>query len=143
MKLAEIMSPDPEWIRPETSVEDAACKMRELDTGFILIGDGDRLQGILTDRDIAIRAVAEGLDTATTPVEDVMTPTVIYCFDDQDVRKAADLMAEKQVRRLVVLNREKKLTGIVSLGDICVRCGDNEMAGDTLEDISQSRVLAF
>jgi len=72
-----------------------------------------------------------------------MTPTVIYCFDDQDVRKAADLMAEKQVRRLIVLNRDKKLTGIVSLGDICVKGGDNEMVGDALEDISQSRILTY
>lgn len=143
MKIAEIMTHDPEWISPETSVEDAACKMRELDAGFIPIGDGQRLQGILTDRDIVIRAVAGGLDAAISPVEDVMTPTVIYCFDDQDVRKAADLMAEKQVRRLIVLNRDKKLTGIVSLGDICVKGGDNEMVGDALEDISQSRILTY
>jgi CBS domain-containing protein len=142
MKLAEIMTRDPEWIRPEASLEDAACKMRELDTGFIPVGDGDRLRGIITDRDITIRAVADGMDT-TTPVEDVMTPNVVYCFEDQDVRDAAELMAEKQIRRLVVLDRNKKLTGIISLGDICVRCGDEEMVANTLDDISQSSILAY
>lgn len=143
MKIAEIMTCEPKWVRRDTSVEDAACKMREMDTGFIPVGDGESLQGIVTDRDIAIRVVARGLDAAVTSVEDVMTPTIIYCFDDQDVRKAADLMAEKQVRRLIVLNREKMLTGIVSLGDICVRCGDSEMVGDALEDISHSLAMAF
>jgi CBS domain-containing protein len=142
MKLAEIMTRDPEWIRPETSLEEAACRMRELDTGFIPVGDGDRLRGIITDRDIAVRAVAEGLDT-TTPVEEVMTQNVVYCFEDQDVRDAADLMAEKQVRRMVVLDRNKNLTGIISLGDICVRCGDEEMVTNILDDISQSSILAY
>ena len=142
MNITDIMTHDPEWIHPETTIEDAACKMRRLDTGFLPVGDGDRLQGILTDRDITIRAVAEGLDPATVPVEDVMTPTIIYCYEDQDVQEAADLMAEKQVHRLVVLNRDKKLTGVVSLGDVCVRCGDHEMVGDVLEDICHESVLA-
>lgn len=142
MKIAEVMTRNPEWIRPETTVESAAARMRDLDTGFIPVGDGVRLQGVITDRDIAIRAVAEGLDAATAPVEDVMTPTVIYCYDDQDVQKAADVMAEKQVRRLIVLNRDKKLTGIVSLGDLCVRSGDHEMAGDVLDDISHAPFVA-
>ena len=141
MKIADVMTPNPEWIRPETTLEDAACKMCDLDTGFLPVGDGKRLLGIITDRDITIRAVAEGLDTATAHVEDVMTPTVIYCYEDQNVEKAADLMAEKQVRRLIILNRDKKLTGVVSLGDVCVRCGDHEMAGDVLEDISYVSVL--
>lgn len=142
MKLSEIMTRDPEWIRPDDSLEDAACKMRILDTGFVPVGDGSRLQGVITDRDITIRAVAEGLDSSNL-VEDVMTPDVIYCFEDQDVQEAADIMAVKQVHRLVVLDRDKKLTGIVSLGDICVRCGDNEMIANVLNDISQSSILAY
>lgn len=142
MKLAEIMTRDPNWIGPETSLEDAACRMRELDTGFIPVVEGGHLRGIITDRDITIRAVAEGLDS-TTPIQDVMTLNVVYCFEDQDVWDAADLMAEKQIRRLVVLDRSKKLTGIISLGDICVRCGDEEMIANTLDDISQSSILVY
>jgi CBS domain-containing protein len=142
MQIVEVMTRDPEWIHPETTIEDAACMMRDLDTGFLPVGDGSRLQGILTDRDITIRAVAEGLDATTAPVEDVMTPSVIYCYEDQDIQRAADLMAENQVRRLIVLNRNKKLTGVVSLGDLCLRCGDHEMAGDVLDDISHVPISA-
>ena len=140
MKIAEVMTRDPEWINPEATIEDAACMMRGLDTGFLPVGDGRRFQGILTDRDITIRAVAEGLDATTAPVEGVMTPSVIYCYEDQDIQRAADLMAENQVRRLIVLNRDKKLTGVVSLGDLCLRCGDHEMAGDVLDDISHLQI---
>ena len=143
MKLADIMTRDYEWILPETYLEDAAYKMRQLDMGFIPIGDGERLHGVITDRDIVVRAVAEGLDAAITSVEDVMTEDVVYCYEDQDVSFAADLMAEKQIRRLVVLNRKKKLTGIVSLGDICIKCGDSEMAGNILDDISQLPISAY
>jgi CBS domain-containing protein len=130
MKIAEVMTRDPEWIDPEATIEEAACLMRGLDTGF------------LPDRDITIRAVAEGLDAATAPVEYVMTPSVIYCYEDQDIQRAADLMAENQVRRLLVLDRDKKLAGVVSLGDLCLRCGDHEMAGDVLDDISHVPVSA-
>jgi CBS domain-containing protein len=142
MKIAEVMTRDPEWIDPEATIEEAACLMRGLDTGFLPVGDGSRFQGILTDRDITIRAVAEGLDVATAPVEYVMTPSVIYCYEDQDIQRAADLMAENQVRRLLVLKRDKKLAGVVSLGDLCLRCGDHEMAGDVLDDISHVPISA-
>jgi CBS domain-containing protein len=92
--------------------------MRDLDVEPLLVcGDNDRLEGILTDRDMAVRVVAEGKDPRTTVASDVMTPEIVYCRDDQDVTEAAKLMESKQIRRLVVLNRDKRLVGIVSLGD--------------------------
>ena len=99
-------------------------------------GDNDRLVGMITDRDITVRAVAEACDPRTTTVQDVMTPDVVYCFDDQDVQEAARLMKEHQVRRLVVLNRDKRLVGIVSLGDLAVETGDERLAGKTVEQVS-------
>ena len=104
--------------------------------GPLPVCDNDRLAGLITDRDIAVRAVAEGCDPRTTTVKDVMTPDVVYCFEDQDVQEAAQLMREHQVRRLVVLNRDKRLVGIVSLGDLAVETGDEKLSGRTLEHVS-------
>ena len=93
---------------------------------------------MLTDRDIVVRAVAEGHDPRTAKVRDAMTEGVTYCYDDDPVAEAARLMSEKQIRRLVVLNRDKRLVGIVSLGDLAVETGgDRQVAGKTLEDVSQ------
>jgi CBS domain-containing protein len=92
---------------------------------------------MLTDRDITVRATAEGCDPKTTKVEDVLTPDVIYCFEDQDVQEAARLMKENQIRRLVVLNRDKRLVGIISLGDLAVETGDEQLTGETLERVSE------
>jgi CBS domain-containing protein len=99
-------------------------------------GEGDRLVGMITDRDIAIRAVAEGDDADMTFVKNVMTPGVIYCYEDQEVQEAAELMEKHQVRRLVVLNRDKQLVGIISLGDLAVDTQNEQLAGHTLEAIS-------
>jgi CBS domain-containing protein len=92
---------------------------------------------MITDRDIAIRAVADGLDVAEARVDQTMTPEVIYCYEDQEVDEAAKLMKDRQVRRLVVLNRDKRLTGILSLGDVAVDTLDDRLAGNTLEGISE------
>jgi CBS domain-containing protein len=92
---------------------------------------------MLTDRDIAIRSVAEGRDPRADRVKDVMTPGIVYCFDDQDVVEVAELMRDKQVRRLPVLNRDKQLVGIVSLGDLAVEAGDDALAGHALEGVSE------
>src|SRR5262249_18576538 len=111
--------------------------MKNLDVGPLPVcGDNDRLAGMLTDRDITVRAVAEGRDPRGTTVQEGMTPDVIYCFEDQDVREAARLMQERQVRPLVVLHRGKRLVGIVSLGDLAVETGDAKLAGSTLEQVS-------
>ncbi len=91
---------------------------------------------MITDRDITVRAVADACDPRSTTVEEVMTPDVVYCFDDQDVQEAARLMQAHQIRRLVVLDRDKRLVGIVSLGDLAVETGDEKLAGKTLEEVS-------
>ena len=138
MQVSKVMTRDAECVRPDTTVQEAARKMRDLDVGPLPVcGDNDRLVGMVTDRDIAVRAVADGQDTRTTQVREVMTPDIIYCYEDQDVGEAARLMKENQVRRLVVLNRDKRLVGIVSLGDLAVETGDEKLAGETLEQVSE------
>jgi CBS domain-containing protein len=137
MLVANVMTRGAECVRPSNSLQEAAEKMRNLDVGTLPVcGERDRLVGMITDRDITVRAVAQGSDARTTTVHYVMTPDVVYCFEDQDVQQAARLMQENQVRRLVVLSRDKRLVGIVSLGDLAVETGDEKLAGKTLEEVS-------
>jgi CBS domain-containing protein len=138
MQVSEIMTPRVECTRPDATLREAAQMMRDLDVGPLPVcGDNDRLEGIITDRDIVIRAVSEGQDPSKIPVRDVMTPGIIYCYEDQDVSEAAQLMEENQVRRIVVLNSDKRLVGIVSLGDLAVDTHDEQLAGHTLEAVSE------
>src|SRR5947209_17760143 len=138
MQVSKVMTRDAECVRPDTTLQEAARKMRDLDVGPLPVcGDNDRLVGMLTDRDITVRAVAEGQDPKAARVQDVMTPDVIYCLEDQDVAEAARLMEENQVRRLAVLNRDKRLVGIVSLGDLAVKTGDREVSGGALGQVSE------
>src|SRR5512138_1557443 len=116
MQLRDVMTRNVEIISPEATLAQAAEKMRQLNVGPLPVCDGRRLQGMITDRDVTVRATAEGSDPRATKVRDVMTPGVVYCFEDQDVREAAQLMQQKQIRRLLVLDRNKDLVGIVSLG---------------------------
>jgi len=137
MQVRDVMTSGAECVCPSNSLQEAARKMKGLDVGPLPVcGDGDRLVGMITDRDIAVRAVAEGCDPRTTTVKEVMTPDVVYCFEDQDVQEAAVLMQDHQVHRLVVLNRDKRLVGIVSLGDLAVETGDAKLAGQTVEQVS-------
>jgi CBS domain-containing protein len=116
MQVKDIMTPGVECIRPDDTLQNAARKMRDLDVGPLPVcGDNDRLAGMITDRDIVVRAIADGKDPKATKVREAMTDEIIYCFEDQDVQEAARTMQERQVRRLVVLNRDKRLVGIVSL----------------------------
>jgi CBS domain-containing protein len=140
MKLKDIMTPNPECISPEDSLRDAACKMRDLDVGPLPVCENDRLAGMITDRDIVVAAVAEGKDPKATKVREAMSPGVFYCFEDQDVEEAARTMQERQVRRLLVLNRDKRLVGIVSLGDLATETGDRQKSGAVLQDVSEPSV---
>jgi CBS domain-containing protein len=140
MLLREVMTKGVECVGPDDSLLAAARKMRDLDVGPIPVCDNDRLAGVLTDRDIAIRAVAEGKHPATCKVRDVMTPDVVYCYEDEPVEDAERVMGEKQIRRLLVLNRDNRLVGIVSLGDLAVRTGDREQVGEVLHDVSEPAV---
>ena len=135
MQARDIMTPNVEIISPETYVRDAAQKMKVFDVGFLPVGENDRLVGVITDRDIAIRAVAEG-KAPTTKIRDVMSHEVLYCFDDQDLEDIAQNMAEMKIRRLPVVNRDKRLVGIISLGDVA-RKEDAGTTGQTVSEISE------
>ena len=138
MQITEVMTRNVECIRPTNSIVDAARQMKKLDIGVLPVcGDSDRLVGMLTDRDIVLRGVADRRDLEEVKVQDIMTPDVEYCFEDQPVEHAARLMRQKQIRRLVVLNSDHRLVGIVSLGDLAVDMGDEMLVGSALEGISQ------
>jgi CBS domain-containing protein len=137
MKVRDVMTRGAECVRPTDSLQEAAQKMRNFDVGPLPVCEGDHLVGMITDRDITVRATAEALPPGLGRVRDVMTPDVVSCFEDQDVQEAARLMQEHQVRRLVVLSRDKRLVGIVSLGDLAVETGDEKLAGRTLEQVSE------
>jgi CBS domain-containing protein len=131
------MTPEVEVISPETTLAEAAQRMKSLDVGLLPVGERDRLVGMVTDRDITVRATAEGRDPKTTNVREVMTEQVFYCFEDESIEQAAEIMERAQIRRLMVLNRDKRLVGIVSLGDLAVETGEEELAGEVLERVSE------
>ncbi|MGB7952042.1 MAG: CBS domain-containing protein [Candidatus Binatia bacterium] len=137
MQVKEIMNREVEVIHANIPLRAAAEKMKTLDVGMLPVRDADRLVGMLTDRDIVIRGIAGGLDISKTEVKDVITPDVIYCFEDAEVGEAAKLMQEKQIRRLIVLNRDKRLAGILSIGDLAGQSGSDKLAGETVKRVSQ------
>jgi predicted transcriptional regulator len=116
--ITTIMTPTCSWVSPETSVADAAKMMRDQDIGFLPVAENDRLIGTLTDRDIVIRMVAARRDPTEIPVRDAMTKKIYYCFDDQDIDAVTQNMAAMQVRRLPVVNRQKRLVGTISFADL-------------------------
>jgi len=139
MKISEIMTRDVEYIHANTPLKQAAETMERLETGFLPIGNSpqDKLLGVVTDRDITVRGVAKGLDPAATPVDQVKTDKVLYCYQDDSVEDAARNMGEQEVYRLVVLDNknDKRLSGVVSLADIG-RAGGVTMSGRTAKEIS-------
>lgn len=137
MKLKDIETKNPQVINPDQTIAEAARKMKEIDVGMLPVCDGHRLLGAITDRDIVIRAIADGRDPLSTKVQEAMTREIHYCFEDDEVKDAARLMEEKQIRRLPVVNRENQLVGIVSLGDLALRSDDDEMAEEVLEGVSE------
>jgi len=141
MQLKHIMTLNPECIHPDATLQEAARKMRDLDVGPLPVcGDDDRLAGMITDRDITVRAVAEGKDPRTTAVRQAMTEDIVFGFEDQDVDDAARMMEQRQIRRLVVLDRDRRLVGIASLGDVALESGDRTRTGEILHEISEPPV---
>lgn len=136
MKIQDVMTDDVDLIEANTTLAQAARLMRDDDIGVLPIAENDRLIGMITDRDIVLRAVAEGKDPSATPVREAMSKAVLYCFDDQSTEEVAANMGRNQVRRLPVLNRDKRLVGIVSLGDLSIGGAAGE-AGEALEQISE------
>lgn len=137
MKIKELMTTRVEVARPDSTLRQVAEQMKSLDVGMMPVCDGDRVLGALTDRDMVIRAVAAGKDPATTRAADVMTPDVTYCYEDDDVKDAAKKMQNEQIRRLIVLDKNKRLVGIVALGDLAVDMGNDKEVSQTLEKISE------
>ena len=137
MQIREVMTSDVRLVDLGTTLKDAAQMMREGDFGLLPIGENDRLVGTITDRDISIRAVASGKDPNSTTVRDAMSQGIFYCFEDQSVDEVAAMMGDNQVRRMPVLNRDKRLVGIVALGDLATERGADDDAGEALSEISK------
>ena len=137
MKITEVMTPNPEIVTREQPIQEAARRMLDADTGALPVGDGDRLVGMVTDRDIAVRVVAEGRGP-DTPVRDAMSEKPLFCFDDEDVDEVALQMSNAQVRRFPVLSREgQRLVGIVSLGDLTKLDDEGQSAEAALAGVSR------
>lgn len=134
MRISEVMTCDVELITPDATLQEAARMMADEDVGFLPVSDHDRMVGMITDRDIAIRAVAKGRDPKKTKVRDVMTERVLYCFDDEDADKAAESMSRQQIRRLPIVDRNKRLVGVISLGDMALKHNPSK-AGSTLSSV--------
>lgn len=137
MKVKDVMTAKAECISPDASLQEAARMMRKLDIGPLPVCDDDRLAGFITDRDIVIRGVSEGCDNRNTKVRDVMTKGIVYCFEDDDLEEAAHKMQIRQIRRLAVLDRNKRLVGMLSLGDLALEADDESLVEATLEKVSE------
>jgi CBS domain-containing protein len=135
MKVQEIMTTNVECIAPDTTIQEAAERMKSLDVGFLPVCEKDRLIGTVTDRDIVIRGIAENRNNQTS-ARNVMTTDVFYCFENDAVEKCAEHMKEKDVRRMLVLDKNKRLVGVVSLGDISK--AQSQAAADALKDIAEA-----
>jgi CBS domain-containing protein len=136
MQIKDVMTPNVELAHPDMTIREAAAKMRELDTGFLPVALGDRLVGTLTDRDIAMRSTAEGQNPNAARVAEAMSNGLIYCYEDQNIEDAIALMGEKQIRRLPILSRDKRLVGILSLGDAAIAGADDRVVGEAVEQVS-------
>jgi len=137
MQVFEAMTHEVVWVSPEITLTEAARTMKAFDIGPLPVCAGNRLVGMVTDRDITVRATAEGRDPMQTPVGDIMTTEVVCCLETDDISAAAKLMQKAQLRRLLVVNSYGKLVGIVSLADLILKTGDDELVGKTLEKVSE------
>ena len=135
MDVAKVMTREVEIVRPDATVQEAAQKMKDIEGGSLPVCDGRKLQGMLTDRDVTVRAVAEGRDPRMTKVRDVMTADIVYGRTGQDIKEIAETMASHQIRRLPIVDDNNDLVGIVALGDLSVDA-DEQLGGDVLADVS-------
>lgn len=135
-RVAEVMTRGVRSMSPRDSLQFAAQAMDELDVGVIPVCEKERLIGMVTDRDITVRGVAQGCPADSTPISDVMSEDVLCCFEDQSIEEATEQMRAAQVRRLPVLDKNKRLVGMLALGDVAAKAG-SEQAGDALSEISE------
>lgn len=133
--LKNVMSPHVKVISPEATIAEAAKQMRDGGFGMLPVGENDRMIGAISDRDLAVRALAEGKPGSTT-IRDIMSTGIVWAYDSDSVEEGARIMSEHQVRRLPIVNSEKRLVGIVSLGDFAVETADLHAVGETLSEIS-------
>jgi CBS domain-containing protein len=136
MKIREIMSTNVECVPPDTGVQEIANKMKTLDVGFLPVCDKDRLVGTVTDRDIVIRGIAGGKNLTSLKAKEVMNKDVHWCYEDQDIEEVAERMRDKDVRRMIILNKSKRLVGVASIGDISKV--EEKETGKTLKDITEA-----
>ncbi len=139
VRIGDAMTPDVELTAPDATLQEAAMRMRNAGVGILPVGENDRLVGVITDRDITVRSTARGLDPRSTRVRDAMTPQVLYCYYDQPVSEAARMMEQKAVRRLIVLDRGKRMVGIISLDDVAKLPGEERRVGEVLERVAEPR----
>jgi len=135
MQISEVMTEQVRYVAPETPVSEIAEQMRDNDFGAVPVAEEERLIGMVTDRDIVVRGIAQGLDVNAT-ARQVMSPNVLYCFEDDSVEDVLKNMGANQIRRMPVINRSKRLVGVVSLGDLSKAAGQNP-SGGALKKISQ------
>jgi CBS domain-containing protein len=137
MQARDMMTPVVKCIVPGTRIQEVAQTMKSMDIGFVPVCENDRLIGTVTDRDIVLRAIAEGRDLQRCTARDLMTSNVFWCYDDQTEEEVAEYMANQEVRRVVVLDRNKRLVGVISIGDLAKR-GDKIKAGQAIRDIAEA-----
>jgi CBS domain-containing protein len=136
MKVRQVMTADVYTVRPDASIFDIAELMRDEDIGAVPVVEDDKLIGMVTDRDIVVRALADSKDPTQATARSVMSANLLYCFDDQSVEEVLDNMGEQQVRRMPVVDRDKRLVGVVSIGDLSA-AAPADRAGESLSQISQ------
>ncbi len=137
MLVKEVMSPKVEWVAPELTITESAKKMREMKIGCLPVEENGKLIGMVTDRDITCRAVAEGRDPKLMKVRDLMSTEVFTCYEDADINDAAKMMEEKGIARLPVYDRRDHMVGLLSLGDVSIHC-PHELAGGVMEQVAKS-----
>jgi CBS domain-containing protein len=135
MKIKDAMHKNVEWVQPTTTVAALAKRMRDLDIGAIPIGENDRLVGMVTDRDITVRAVADGKDVTKLTARDVMSKGIVFCRDTEEIEDAVRIMEQKKIRRLPVLDEKKRMVGMLSLGDIS-HAASHEISGEMAAAVS-------
>lgn len=141
MRLSEVMSRDVQIANPDDTLAEAALRMSDHGVGALPVCNGRKVLGMITDRDLVVRGLARYLDPETTQVQRCMSEGVQWCYEDEDVEAAARKMAEHQVRRLIVVDRDKNLVGMVALADVA-RAASDRLSGDTLESISEPSLSA-
>ena len=137
MKVREIMSSPVKQISSSAMVSEAADKMKTFDVGALPILEDNKIVGMLTDRDIVVRTIAMDMDPKMTVIKDIFTPEVLCCFEEDDISAAAKIMEDNQVRRLVVLDNEKTVVGMISLGDLALKTSNDHLAYEILERVCE------